>query len=76
MEEKNSDTLDLIMLLNMGEGKIYFTVKNYKKSTAISYLIENNKEAFEENVDLIEFPLHISFASRGFFKNFKILNVY
>lgn len=64
------------MQLNMGSGQIFFTAKKYKKDTSISFMIENEEEAFNDPVNLSNFPLHLAFASRGEFKQVRLLNVY
>ena len=60
----------------MGNGQIFYSAHIYKKDLTMSYMIENENEAFSDNKNLIDFPLHLAFASRGSFKNIKLLNVY
>lgn len=64
------------MHLNMGTGQIFFNAHLYKKDLTMCFMIENEKEAFADNDNLINYPLHLAFASRGNFKNISLLNVY
>lgn len=74
--ESSGEYIDLLMFINMGEGKIYFSGDHFSKNSTIEKFPLNKNEAFHDTLMLVEGPIFISFATMGQFKNMKILNVY
>lgn len=64
------------MFINMGEGKIFYSADLYRKNTSLKNFPVHKTEAFRDDINLTQGPIHLAFATIGEFKNLKILNVY